>query len=87
MEMDGVRTENESLANKCELNTINTAGSRLITRRVADNDCTILVVWRMDRVTTVYNITGEKADLSAHLNRVFVCCAFTEGLHTSVMLS
>ena len=44
MEMNGVATKNEGLANISQLNTINASRSRLITRAMHDYDGTILVI-------------------------------------------
>jgi len=53
---------------------------------VANDDGTILVVRRVLGVATEHNISGQKTNLSSHLDGVFFGSACSEGLDTSVML-
>mmetsp|Transcript_468 Transcript_468/g.710 ORF Transcript_468/g.710 Transcript_468/m.710 type:complete len:709 (+) Transcript_468:3585-5711(+) len=81
VEVNRVGAQDESLADHGQLNAINTANSGLIARRVADDNSTVLVVRGVLGVTLELDVTGEKTDLSAHLNRFRA-----EGLDASVML-
>ena len=82
MEVDGVRAKDKGLTNMSELNAIDATGCGFITRRVADNDSTILVVGRVHWVASENNVAGQEADLSTHLD-----CFGAESLDASVMFS
>ena len=53
---------------------------------MANDDGTIHVVRGVLGVTTEHNISGQKTNLSSHLDKVFFVSASTEGLLTSVVL-
>lgn len=82
VEVDGVSPKDEGLANMSELNAIDAAGCRFITRRVADDNSAILVVRRVLWITSENNVASQEADLSTHLN-----CFGTESLDTGVSFS
>ena len=52
---------------------------------MADDDCAVLVVRCVLRVTSILDVAGKKTDLSSHLNAVFVGSSSTERLDPSVM--
>ena len=86
MEVNGVRSENKSLTDLGKLTGVDAADGGLISRRVANNDCTILVVRRVLIVTLELDVAGEKSNFSAHLDRVLIITS-AESLNTSVVLS
>ena len=86
MEVNGVRSENKSLTDLGKLTRVDAADGGLISRGVANNDCTILVVRRVLIITLELDVAGEKSNFSAHLDRVLIVTS-AESLNTSVVLS
>ena len=84
MEMNGIRTQNESLTHIEELDAVDSGGCGLIARGVHNDDGAVLVVGRGLRITLVLDVSREKTHLSAHLKEIFIVSS--EILHTCVML-
>jgi len=68
--MYSIAADLEGLTNICELDVLQTSNQRVITLRVEEYCCTILVWQGVCRITSELDVSREQSNFRSHVNEV-----------------